>query len=268
MIKQGSKLLLDEQPLVVLPQLAKLIGLNEAIIVQQIHYWNEINKKNNNNFRDGYHWTFNSYQQWIEQFPFWSEKTIKRTITGLENIGIIVSGNYNKMKIDRTKWYRIDEKMLEKLCKTPKGQNDPIIRSSCPDHKVKLSPPIPETNSKINSKNNINASSPTNDGCGYVDNFTEDGQIVYDYFIGKYFLTMGSQHPSVNQSTVNSINKIMEDEYITDPEFDNELSIDINAMIDMIDWYFDSNNPLYGDRRIYHFLSPMILKNLYNKVAR
>jgi hypothetical protein len=44
-----SKLLLDEQPLLIMPKLATKIGLNESIIVQQIHYWNEINKKSNNN---------------------------------------------------------------------------------------------------------------------------------------------------------------------------------------------------------------------------
>ena len=34
-----SRLLINEPPLIVLPSLAKEIGLNEAIIVQQIQYW-------------------------------------------------------------------------------------------------------------------------------------------------------------------------------------------------------------------------------------
>lgn len=34
-----SKLLIEEPPLQVLPSLAVTIGLNEAIIIQQIHYW-------------------------------------------------------------------------------------------------------------------------------------------------------------------------------------------------------------------------------------
>lgn len=36
-----SKLLLDDEPLVILPKLAAAIGLNEAIILQQLHYWLE-----------------------------------------------------------------------------------------------------------------------------------------------------------------------------------------------------------------------------------
>lgn len=34
-----SKLLIDDYPIQVLPKLAKVIGLNEAIILQQLHYW-------------------------------------------------------------------------------------------------------------------------------------------------------------------------------------------------------------------------------------
>lgn len=33
-----SKLLLDKLPLQVMPTLATLIGLNEAIVLQQVHY--------------------------------------------------------------------------------------------------------------------------------------------------------------------------------------------------------------------------------------
>lgn len=34
-----SKLLIDDYPIQVLPKLAKEIGLNEAIFLQQVHYW-------------------------------------------------------------------------------------------------------------------------------------------------------------------------------------------------------------------------------------
>ena len=34
-----SNLLIHEEPLLVLPGLASRIGLNEAIFLQQIHYW-------------------------------------------------------------------------------------------------------------------------------------------------------------------------------------------------------------------------------------
>ena len=110
-----SRLLLDEQPLLVMPQLATKIGLHEWIVLQQIHYWNQINEKAGNNYKDGYYWTFNSYERWQLQFPFWSIMTIRRMIAKLETMGLVISGNYNRLKIDRTKWYRINYKVLDNI---------------------------------------------------------------------------------------------------------------------------------------------------------
>jgi hypothetical protein len=111
----NNNLLIQEEPLIVLPSLAVKVGLNEAIVLQQIHYWVQLNKKMKNNFRDGYYWTYNTYEQWQKQFPFWHVITIKRIIASLEKKGLIISANYNKLSIDRTKWYRIDYERLESL---------------------------------------------------------------------------------------------------------------------------------------------------------
>jgi hypothetical protein len=151
-----SKLLLNEQPLLVMPQLAVKIGLNESIILQQIHYWNEINKKAKHNLKDGYYWTFNSYNDWMNQFPFWSVSTIKRSIHKLESIGLIVCGNYNKLKIDRTKWYRIRYEVLEHVETYPLGQIDPTNDSDWHEHLAKVNLTIPETNTESITKTNRN----------------------------------------------------------------------------------------------------------------
>lgn len=72
--------------------LVKVLGnLNEAVVLNQIHYWLEINKKADKNFRDGRYWIFNTYQSWKEtDFDFWSVDTIRRTITSLEKKGIVI----------------------------------------------------------------------------------------------------------------------------------------------------------------------------------
>lgn len=108
-------LLLNSRPLVIIPELATLIGLNEAIIIQQLHYWLEINKKTNKNLIEGRYWTYNTYEDWQNQFPFWSISTIKRTITRLKEAGFIITGNFNQMKLDRTVWYSIDYDQLKKI---------------------------------------------------------------------------------------------------------------------------------------------------------
>lgn len=122
-----NKLLLDEKPLIILPSLAEKVGLNEAIVLQQLHYWLQVS----NHYIDGRKWIYNTYEDWEKQFPFWSNRTIRRTITKLKNDGIILTGNFNKLKIDKTTWYSIDYQKLE-LVASPCGQNDQMERSNCP----------------------------------------------------------------------------------------------------------------------------------------
>nr|MDX5841139.1 replication protein [Bacillus cereus group sp. BfR-BA-01700] len=106
-----SNLLIHEEPLIVLPGLAKAIGLNEAIFLQQVHYW--LNKSKHQH--DGYYWIYNTYDEWLKQFPFWSSATLRRIVNKLEKQGLLIKGNYNKLKIDQTKWYRIDYDLLDRM---------------------------------------------------------------------------------------------------------------------------------------------------------
>ena len=93
--------------------LAEKIGLSESIMLQQIHYWCEVNKSKKQNYKDNHYWTYNTYQEWHRQFPFFSIKTIQRTIKNLESKCYIVTANYNSYKIDKTKWYRVNYPELE-----------------------------------------------------------------------------------------------------------------------------------------------------------
>lgn len=104
--------LYNDQPLIVSPVLAKLIGLNKAIILQQVHYWLKKNmsipERKETHFINGRWWSYNSMLEWQEEFPFWSLKTIQRTITELEKEGILISDNFNKDPFNKTKWYSIN----------------------------------------------------------------------------------------------------------------------------------------------------------------
>ena len=107
-----NNLLLDEHPLLVMPKLATLIGLNESIVLQQVHYWLKSKEQRQQDFIDGHYWVYNTYEQWQEQFPFWSIRTLKRIFTSLENSGFLLSANHNKTGFDKTKWYSIDYNVL------------------------------------------------------------------------------------------------------------------------------------------------------------
>lgn len=91
-------------------------GLNKAIFLNQLNYWIELNEQSGINFEDGYYWSYSSYPKMIERdFPYWSVDTLKRAVTSLEKYGIVISANYNSMKMDKKKWYRIDYKRLQEV---------------------------------------------------------------------------------------------------------------------------------------------------------
>ncbi len=140
-------LLLDEHPLQVLPELAKLVGLNEALFLQQLHYWittyrdhHVTTGKYDDHYRDNNFWVYNTVKEWQANFPWWNVKTVQRIIKGLEDKGILITGNYNKYGFDKTKWYRIDmdklyfnlgkakaEKELKEEAKVKKVKERPIM---------------------------------------------------------------------------------------------------------------------------------------------
>lgn len=123
----NSKLLIDEQPLQVLPSLACAIGLNEAMVLQQLHWRLRYSKKQVN----GLFWVFDKYEVWQqEHFPFWSLDTVKRTFRSLEQKNLVISSDkFNQFKLDRTKWYTINYEVLNTL--DTEGENATLNEQKC-----------------------------------------------------------------------------------------------------------------------------------------
>ena len=138
-------LIFDKYPLVIDKQLTKVIGLNQALILQQVYYCLKLNKKNNRNFHEGRYWTYNTINEWQEEFPFWSKETVKRAFNKLRQLGFIMVDNFNVYKMDRTLWYSIDYDRLNEY-----------IRSNSIDHGSEsdlmegdnMTSAIPETSSE------------------------------------------------------------------------------------------------------------------------
>lgn len=138
-----SKLLINEQPLMVLPSLAQAIGLNEAIVLQQIHYWIAGNqeRKSEQHFRDGKWWTYNTAEEWAKQFPWWSVSTVKRTLLSLRRQGLIEVDSLCSDQCDRTNWYTVDYARLEALGQPDTAHRVKLTRwkeSDCTDGSVQV----------------------------------------------------------------------------------------------------------------------------------
>lgn len=112
-----EELLFTDEPIVINRKLAKCLGLKEAVIFQQIHYWLKINEKQNKNLKEGKYWTYNSIKKWHEnEFDFLSIRTVERTLQKLEKDELLISKTFNKMKGDKTKWYTINYEKLLEVC--------------------------------------------------------------------------------------------------------------------------------------------------------
>lgn len=154
-----NALLLDEQPLLILPGLAVAIGLPEAMILQQLHYY--LRGKNGKILADGQRYIYNTYAEWHEIFPFWSDSTIKRTFAALEERKLVVSVQPEK-GISRRKYYRIDYEVFIAL--TSKSSVEEVKLTRREDHIDPIGVPdwsVPTRAEKTaENTSNIRAASP------------------------------------------------------------------------------------------------------------
>jgi DnaD/phage-associated family protein len=213
----AARLLLDEEPLVISPSLATVVGLNESIVLQQLHYWLE----RSTHIYEGYKWVYNTYEEWQKQFPFWSESTIRRIITKMEKQELIISGNFNRSKIDKTKWYRINYEKLAQLeqlvdeanssgqdeqttvqsdtstvqieqstdeIDSPSVQNEQSICSTWSDDLLNLTRPIPENTTEITTeinKEEVVVEAPARGSMNPFVFFEQNGFGVIGSYIGE-----------------------------------------------------------------------------------
>lgn len=87
-------------------ELAAVFGIEKAVLIQNFAFWISKNAANKNAFYDGRYWTFHSSSALLELLPeFRNAKRIEYLIKSLTEDGILLKGNYNKTKMDRTCWY-------------------------------------------------------------------------------------------------------------------------------------------------------------------
>ena len=181
--------LFDEHPLVIDKELAKVIGLNEAIVLQQVNYW--LHGKHAKRI-EGRLWTYNSMKKWNEQFPFWGLNTVKRTFSSLEKDGLLIVGNYNKYKFDKTKWYSIDEeKLTNRMAQNGSMESTKMGRSDWP----KMGQPIPDTTDTPSETSNNSQAEP--------DNIAQIRKDVVDY-LNKKLGTQYKPNASKNKTVINA----------------------------------------------------------------
>lgn len=108
----GHSLIIEESPLVVMPSLAVAIGLEEAIVLQQLHFL--LRLPSNGKELNGHRWIYNTYEGWQKFFPFLSMRTIRRVFTRLEEMFLVETCQPEGRK-SRRKYYRLNRGGLQLL---------------------------------------------------------------------------------------------------------------------------------------------------------
>ncbi|QDP67707.1 MAG: hypothetical protein Unbinned15contig1001_17 [Prokaryotic dsDNA virus sp.] len=82
-------------------------GLDKAILLQHIRFWINQNDGKKTHTHDNKVWMYQSASDMTKHYPYWSRQKISRLLREMEDDGLIVSGNFNKLGYDQTKWYTI-----------------------------------------------------------------------------------------------------------------------------------------------------------------
>lgn len=120
--------------------IAKDLGIGAAFI-HNIAHWVLRNAANNENYYEGFFWTYNSAQAFLEIFTYLTKEQLRTIIKNAIEKGYLKKGNFNKNPHDRTLWYTLTEKTIEFYPKLKELLN----------------------NKKLETKNTLNDLKPNND---------------------------------------------------------------------------------------------------------
>lgn len=87
--------------------IAAQYDVNIAVLLHNFKFWTLNNLANKRNIHEGLCWTYDTVQAFCEIFHYWTRHQIEHLLKKAEGHGLIVSGNLNQHKYDRTKWYAL-----------------------------------------------------------------------------------------------------------------------------------------------------------------
>lgn len=170
------------------PKVAMVVGTDAAIILQNIEYWVTRKEEDNtdSNYFDGHYWTYNSARRFAEIFDWMDERKVSRCLKKLESKGLLISGNYNKHKYDRTKWYSLSCTRID--CALCTSINQKRLKDSPPFSNAdnKSVQPIPDTNHRVDKP--------------AINHYSGLGQTSINIEVDEpNFLSLGSERSSLSE---------------------------------------------------------------------
>ena len=131
-------------------KLASEFSVVEAILIHHFQYWINFNRQLKRNFHQDRFWSFQTLDEICAHFPYFQRGQVERIINKLVESDVLLKGNFNKKKYDRTVWYAFkdEEKFLPPIDRSRFREME-ISESRNGD--LEIEKPIPD--SKPYSKN-------------------------------------------------------------------------------------------------------------------
>lgn len=129
-------------------EVAKELGVNAAIVFENLSFWIDHNSKTGRNEREGTYWMYATQKDIAAQFEYLSIKQTRTALEKLAEYDYIKTGVFNRHGYDRTRWYALTEKGETMLLA---GKTDLPSKAK---EKVKKGTTIPD-NKKIYKIKNI-----------------------------------------------------------------------------------------------------------------
>lgn len=157
MTKKTKLLVQGDYPLIASPTLAQAYGVASAIFLQKLHYCLQ---SNDAQLIQQQKYFYHSYEQWVTTLGTYSSSTIKRIVSKLKKIGVLVVKKLSQNKWIQTNFYSINYRKLSSLLKNsiqsvePETVNQENVQaiSAQPSHNVVKQPSTVKVTSGIPSK--------------------------------------------------------------------------------------------------------------------
>lgn len=194
-------------------EIAKDVGIISAVLFNHIAFWCASNRENGVNEIDGEFWTFHSIKDLQDTFDYLTYDQIRRGITRLEKKGYIKIGAFNKLNIDRTRWFCVAKPELAKM---PHGvANMPIGVANLPNAFGKNHTPIPYKSIIPNNTNNISNKKETKKESSFdsiFDSYSviKDNPALKETFVEFVKMRKANKKPLTDKALKLNINKAVD----------------------------------------------------------
>lgn len=183
-------------------------GIVPAILIKNIYFWIQKNKANEKNYYDGNYWTYNSTKAFSELFPYLTNRQISYALQKLIDEGILITGNYNQSKYDRTLWYAITDYGVSIL------QNCQMEERKMLNGNTENVEPIPYINTDVKTTDVKQDKKKRETFVSLIDGFTQNEELrdsLKDYVDMRKKMSKGFTTRALKQN-LNELNKLASDD--------------------------------------------------------